>query len=127
MAQNGKMKLDLVDVFGRRLQERVDIFLRNLHLTHNPVLRNVDASRIINIPNLHSGAQGIYQVRIDPPSYHPTSRFENVKTSGTTEISMPFCVDVSKIVSVTFPTFPNLVREFTNSSNEQSQRVWLCK
>ena len=121
MAQNGKLKLALVDVFGKRLQEKVDIFLRNLHVTHHPVLRSIDASRIISIPNLHSGAQGIYQVRIDPPSYHPTSRFENVKTSGVTEISMPFCVDASKVVSVTFPTFQNLVRELrtllTNSPN----------
>lgn len=121
MAQNGTLKLDLVDVFGKRLKERVDISLRNLHLTHNPVLKNVDATKIINIKNLHSGAQGIYQVFIDPPSYHPINRFENVKTSGTTDRSLPFAVDIWKIVSVTFPTFPNLVKELrtllTNSPN----------
>lgn len=110
MAQNGKLKLDMVDVFGKRLQERVDISLRNLHLTHHPVLRTIDATRLINITNLHSGAQGIYQLFIDPPSYHPINRFVNVKTTDT-EISLPFAVDISKIVSVTFPTFSNLVKE----------------
>ncbi len=121
MAQNGKLKLDLLDVFDKRLKERVDISLRNLHLTHNPVLKSVDASKIVNITGLHVGPQGVYQISIDPPSYHPVGRFVTVKTSGVTEISFPFPVDISKIVSVTFPTFPNLLKELrsllTNSPN----------
>jgi hypothetical protein len=121
MAQKGKLKLNLVDVFGRRLQERVDVSLRNLHLTHAPVLRRLDASKTINITDLFSGPQGIYQLTIDPPSYHPVSRFINVRSGGQTEVTVPFPVDISKIVSVTFPTFPNLTRELrtllTNSPN----------
>jgi hypothetical protein len=121
MAQTGKLKLELVDVFGKRLKENVDIFMSNLHLDHKPVLRSVDASKIINISDLHSGSQGIYQISIDPPSYHPVGRFVTVQTSGVTEVSFPFPVDISKIVSVTFPTFPNLVKDLrtllTNSPN----------
>lgn len=75
----GKVKLELLDVFGKRVQERVDISLRNLQLTHNPVLKSVDASKIINISGLHGGPQGVYQISIDPPSYHPVSHFINVK------------------------------------------------
>ncbi|HYN25117.1 MAG TPA: hypothetical protein VES69_08720, partial [Pyrinomonadaceae bacterium] len=111
MAQTGKLKLDLLDVFGKRVQERVDISLRNLHLTHSPVLKSVDASKIINITGLHAGPQGVYQISIDPPSYHPVNHFITVKTSGATEIAIPFPVDISKVVSVTFPTFPNLLKE----------------
>ena len=121
MAQTGKLKLDLVDVFGKRLKENVDIFMSNLHLDHKPVLRSVDASKIINISDLHTGSQGIYQISIDPPSYNPVGRFVTVQTSGVTEMSFPFPVDISKIVSVTFPTFSNLVKELrtllTNSPN----------
>jgi len=121
MPQNGTLKLDLVDVFGRRLQERVDVSLRNLQLTHAPVLRGLDASRLINITNLFSGSQGIYEMNIDPPSYHPVSRFVNVRSGNPTEVTVPFPVDIEKIVSVTFPTFPNLPRELrtllTNSQN----------
>ena len=87
MAQTGKLKLDLVDVFGHRLKEKVDIFMRNLQLDHKPVLRSVDASKIINLSGLHTGSQGIYQISIDPPSYHPVGRFVTVQTSGVTEIS----------------------------------------
>jgi len=121
MPQNGTLKLDLVDVFGRRLQERVDVSLRNLQLTHAPLLRGLDASRLINITNLFSGPQGIYEMNIDPPSYHPVSRFVNVRSGNPTEVTVPFPVDIEKIVSVTFPTFPNLPRELrtllTNSQN----------
>jgi hypothetical protein len=113
MPQNGRLRLNLVDVFGRRLQERVDISLRNLDLTHAPILRRVDASRLINITDLFSGPQGHYQLTIDPPSYHPVSRFMDVRTSSSnpTEETVTFPVDIDKVVSVTFPTFPNLARE----------------
>ncbi|HEX8503289.1 MAG TPA: hypothetical protein VF659_22085 [Pyrinomonadaceae bacterium] len=111
MAQNGKLRLNLVDVFGRRLQERVDVALRNLHLTHAPVLRGLDASKVINITDLFTGPQGVYQITIDPPSYFPVSRFVNVRPGGPTEETIPFPVDISKIVSVTFPAFAGLTRE----------------
>lgn len=121
MAQNGKIKLELVDVFGKRLQEKVDVSLRNLQLSHAPVLKGLDASKIINITDLFSGAQGVYQITIDPPSYRPVSRFVSVKTGGPTELTVAFPVDISKIVSVTFPSFPNLTKELrtllTNSPN----------
>lgn len=111
MAQTGKLKLELLDVFGKRVQERVDISLRNLQLTHSRVLKNVEASKIINITGLHAGPQGVYQISVDPPAYHPVSHFITVKTGGATEVQIAFPVDVSKVVSVTFPTFPNLPRE----------------
>ncbi len=121
MAQNGKLRLNLVDVFGKRIQEKVDVSLRNLHLTHAPVLRGMDASKVVNITDLFTGSQGIYQITIDPPSYRPVSRFVNVKTGSPTEETIPFPVDISKIVSVTFPSFTNLPKELrtllTNSPN----------
>lgn len=121
MAQTGKLKLDMVDAFGKRLQEKVDISIRNLHLSHNPVFRSKDASKQINITSLHSGPQGIYQITIDPPSYHPVSHFVSIKSGGPTEKTIAFPVDSGKVVSVTFPTFANLPKELrtllTNSPN----------
>jgi hypothetical protein len=111
MAQSGKLKLQLLDVFGHRVRETVDISLRNLHVTHNVVLKAVDASKVINITNLHSGPQGIYQITIDPPSYHPVSQFLTVQTGGPTEITIPFPVDITKIVSITYPKFSSLLKE----------------
>jgi hypothetical protein len=122
MAQNGRLRLNLVDVFGRRLQERVDVSLRNLHLTHAPFLRGLDASRIINVTDLFSGPQGHYELIIDPPSYHPVSHFVNISSgSNPTEETVMFPVDIDKVVSVTFPPFTSLTRELrtllTNSPN----------
>jgi len=111
MAQNGKLKLELLDAFGNRVREKVDITFRNTQLTHNPVLRSKDASRIMNITDLFTGSQGIYQLTIDPPSYHPVSRFVNINTGNPTEETIAFPVDIGKIVSVTFPTFANLPKD----------------
>jgi len=109
MAQNGKLKLALVDVYGKRLQENVDISLRNLHLSHGPSFKKQDASKFITISNLFTGAQGIYQITVNPRSYDPVSHFVNVASGAPTELTVPFAVDIAKIVSVSFPSFlPNV-------------------
>jgi hypothetical protein len=73
MAQNGKLKLDLQDVFDKRIQEKVDISLRNLQQSHAPIFRNVDASKSITISDLFTAPQGNYQLVVDPPSYNPVN------------------------------------------------------
>jgi hypothetical protein len=117
MAQNGKLKLDLQDVYGRHLQEKVDISLRNLQLSHAPMHRNKDGSKLITISDLFSGPQGTYQLVIDPPSFNPVNHFVNIKTSGVTEEVVAFPVDIKKIVSVTFPKFSNVAKELRTILN----------
>lgn len=121
MAQDGKLKLQLVDVYGKRLQENVDISLRSLQTSDNPSFKKQDASKIISISNLFTAPQGNYQLTISPRSYNPVGVFVVIKTGGPTEITIPFAVDISKIVSVTFPSFPNVTKGMrtvlTNSPN----------
>ena len=111
MAQNGKLKLELVDVYGKRLQEKVDISLRNLRVTHNLFFKNLDASKLIQITGLFTRIDGTYQLTIDPPSYHVVSRFVNIKPSGTTDLQIPFPIDAAKVTDVNFPTFASLSKE----------------
>jgi hypothetical protein len=111
MAQNGKLKLELVDVYGKRLQENVDITLRHTKLTHNLFFKSLDASKLIQISDLFTTTDGPYQMSIDPPSYHVVSQFVGVKTSGTTDLQITFPVDASKVVSVNFPKFTSLSKE----------------
>ena len=47
MAQNGKLRLELVDVYGKRLQENVDISLRNLQTSDSPSFKKQDTSKFI--------------------------------------------------------------------------------
>jgi hypothetical protein len=121
MAQNGKLKLEMVDVYGKRLQEKVDISLRHMKLSQSLFFKSQDASKLIQINGLFTSVEGPYQISIDPPSYLPVSQFLNVKTSGVTEKQIMFPVDASKVVSVNFPKFAGLTKEMravlTNSSN----------
>jgi hypothetical protein len=111
MAQNGKLKLELVDVYGKRLQEKVDISLHNVKVPHNLFFKGHDASKFLQISGLHTSAERPYRLMIDPPSYHFVTMFVNVKTSGTTELQIPFPIDAAKVTSVNFPSFASLPRE----------------
>jgi hypothetical protein len=121
MADNGKLKLELVDVYGKRLQETVDISLQHKRLPQSLFFKNQDASKFIQISGLFTSVEGPYQISIDPPSYHHVTQFLNVKTSGVTEKQIVFPVDASKVVSVNFPKFASLSKELrsilVNSSN----------
>jgi hypothetical protein len=121
MADNGKLKLELVDVFGKRLQESVDISLRHTKRAQSRVLKSLDASKLIQINDLFTSVDGPYQISIDPPSYHHVSQFVSVRTSGVTEKQIVFPVDASKVVSVNFPSFASLPKGLrdllTNSPN----------
>lgn len=121
MADNGKLKLELVDVYGKRLQEKVDISLRHTKLSQSLFFKSQDASKLIQISGLFTSVEGPYQISIDPPSYHHVTQFLNVKTSGVTEKQIMFPVDASKVVSVNFPKFSGLTKEMRtvlgNSSN----------
>ncbi|MFN2596791.1 MAG: hypothetical protein ABR563_06350, partial [Pyrinomonadaceae bacterium] len=111
MPQDATLKLSLVDVYGKRLQERVDIFMRNVTLASDqPTFRGVDASRLINIKGLSAPTNNVYQIMIDPPSYHPTNRFVPIKSSGSQE-EYVFAIDITKVVRVVFPAFASNPRE----------------
>jgi hypothetical protein len=111
MAQNGKLKLEMVDVYGKRLKEKVDISLNNQKVPHNLFFKGHDATKPIQISGLHTTAERPYKLTIDPPSYHVVTMFVNVKTSGTTELQIPFPIDAAKVTGVNFPTFASLSKE----------------
>jgi len=119
MADNGKLKLQPVDVYGKRLSEKVDVFLRHTRRPHNLIFKGHDASKTIS--GLITSGDGPYQISVDPPSYHRVSFFQNIKTSGVTEAPITFPVDASKVVGVNFPKFAGLSKELrTVLSNSDS-------
>jgi hypothetical protein len=120
MAENGKLKLELVDVYGKRLQESVDVTMRHTKFSQNLFFKGRDASKFLQINDLHTATDGPYQISIDPPSYHRVSRFVSVKTSGITEEQIPFPVDASKVVSLNPPKFAALSKEIRNLLSNSS-------
>jgi hypothetical protein len=111
MAQNGKLRLELVDVYGKRLQEKVDISLRHTKLSQSLFFKSRDASKPIQISGLFTSVEGPYQISVDPPSYHHVTQFLNVRTSGVTDKQIAFPVDASKVVGVNFPKYAGLTKE----------------
>ncbi|HEV2799464.1 MAG TPA: hypothetical protein VGW12_03155 [Pyrinomonadaceae bacterium] len=127
MSQNGVLKLELVDTYGKRLKENVDVALRNEHLAADKVFRkNQDASKIIPIKNLFTGAHGVYRLDIDPPSYHPLNLPVRLNSS-TTEKKIVFPVDLTKVVSVNFLKFSALATELKTLLNNSSASFGLGK
>jgi hypothetical protein len=107
MAQNGKLELELLDVYGQFINEKVDVMLRHRVLSH-AVRKNQKASAKLTITNLHADPQGLYLIDIDPPSYLPISEFVRIKASGTTPYRAVFPVDPKKVMDVKFPKYDKL-------------------
>lgn len=104
MPENGKLELELLDVYGRFIGEKVDVMLR--HRVLGQLLKaSVNATRKFSVPNLHREPQGQYRVDIDPPSYLPVRQFINIKASGATPLRAVLPVDPGKVRDVIFPKY----------------------
>jgi hypothetical protein len=108
MPSDIKLRLDLVDVYGERLGEKVDIDLRHQTLSDHKVVRGVDASKKVIVSNLLGAPQGLYRIEIDPPAYLPVSQFVDIKASGFTDLAVTFPIDPKKVVSTTFRAYQDL-------------------
>src|ERR1041385_4135835 len=121
MANEVILRLDLVDVYGKALGEKVDIILR--HQVLSEVLKTTgNAAQPINIKGLQGAPQGLYRIEIDPPSYQYVSQFINMKASGITSRSMSFPIDPNKVKKVNFPNYSK-VAEGIRSVLEDSDDV----
>jgi len=98
------LSLELRDVYGDLLKEKVDIILRHQVLSQVVKVSN-NASTKIQIKGLNGAPQGLYRIDIDPPSYQYVSQFINIKASGTTTLELSFPIDPSKVKKVKFPAF----------------------
>lgn len=107
MAQNGKLELELLDVHGQFLNERVDVLLRHRVLSHF-VKKSQKASGKFVIPNLHAAPQGLYYIDLAPLSYMPKDAFIEIKGSGTTQHQAVFPINPKKVIGVNFPKYSKL-------------------
>jgi len=121
MADNVKLGLELADVYGKPLKEKVDVILRHQVLSE-VVKASVNATTTkIQITGLRGAPQGLYRIDIDPPSYQYVSQFVNMKASGITPLSFTLPIDPGKVKAVNFPTYTKLladVRTLLENSNK---------
>src|ERR1051326_5240127 len=106
MANPVILSLELRDVYGDLLKEKVDIILRHQVLSQVVKVSN-NASTKIQIKGLNGAPQGLYRIDVDPPSYQYTAQFINLKASGTTALELTFPIDPAKVKAVKFPAFGN--------------------
>lgn len=107
MTRNARLTLELVDVYGNRLKDSVDIFLKHLELNHQPVIHNQDATKLITVIGLHEIPKGFYRIEITPNSYLPMRQFVNI-AAGTTDLKVQFAINSKKVRDVVFPQYSNL-------------------
>lgn len=120
MERDGKLRLELVDVYGKLLNESVDILLRSQTVADDLVVRGVNAGKRIVISNLRPST--VYRVEVDAPSYFPVSFFVGLKGGTLTERRIQLPVNPKKVVDVSFPKFPDLSQEMQRIL-KQSRRV----
>ncbi|HSO75006.1 MAG TPA: hypothetical protein VLU47_09215 [Blastocatellia bacterium] len=109
--KQGKLRLELVDVFGDKLGGKVDVMLRHQVLSHSPRFNGLDASKTITIKGLHGNPQGRYMLEVDPSAYLQVTEFVTIQASGFTDKRIVFPIDPKKVKKVVFPEYPKLVAE----------------
>ncbi|HEY0007014.1 MAG TPA: hypothetical protein VGB17_19695 [Pyrinomonadaceae bacterium] len=121
MANEVKLRLEALDVYGKPIPEKIDILLR--HQVLSEVLKaSANAANKIEITGLRGAPQGLYRIEIDPPSYQYVSRFLNMKASGITPLTIVFPIDPGKVKKVNFPAHSNLPADLTRLL-ENSEKV----
>jgi len=101
----GKLNLQVLDVQGRFVEERVDVFMRNQTLSDAPAFRDLDVRTARDISGLNVFPNGTYRIEVDGLSYHPVSRFVNIPPDGNGAVVITLPVNPKKVIRVKFPPF----------------------
>ena len=102
---NGKLLLSVLDVYGRPVTEKVDIFLNNQTLSDARSLRDLDVSHTRELTGLNVFPNGRYRLEIDALSYHTVSRFVSIPPDGSQEVTITLPINPKKVVRVDFPEY----------------------
>jgi hypothetical protein len=118
--QNGRLKLNLTDIYGNVVEETVTVSLHNQTRGDTKKVE-VDFSKGDVVNGLYTLQKGIYNIVVDAPSYLPVTRFVNIKPNGDTEVSLKLPFDPEKVTNVQFPIYGELPKEMrlllSNSDN----------
>lgn len=102
---NGRLSLQVIDVYGQPIAETVDVLMKNQTLSDAPVFRDLDGSVTQILTGLNVFPNGRYRLEADSLPYHPVSRFINIPANGNGQLVLTLPVNPKKVVSVDFPAY----------------------
>jgi hypothetical protein len=105
MEGKGTLSLDLVDVYGDHLKDKVDVFMKHTVLSTAPVFKNQNAAKQLMIKDLDSTQGGRYSLLVYPTHYRPVSCFVKIEEGTTVSLSLPMPIVPEKVTSVVFPAY----------------------
>ncbi|HJQ24391.1 MAG TPA: hypothetical protein VKA60_10790 [Blastocatellia bacterium] len=108
MDGTGTLKLQLVDVYGNRIKDTADVFVRHLVLNSGAEKRGFDATKMLQIAGLDSTQNGIHQVQVFPTRYRPVSQFVRINEGKVTSQAFVFPVDPRKVTGIAAPAYAAL-------------------
>jgi hypothetical protein len=107
MASNVTLRLEVLDVYGKPIAEKVDVMLRHRVLSQIKK-KSASGSHKIDVPGLFGDPQGAYRLDVDAPSYQFVSDFITMKSSGITPLTYSLPIDPDKVKGVKFGAFSSL-------------------
>lgn len=113
MTHPGTLELDLVNVHGEPLDDRVGLRLRHRLLSDEKRIDNVVADRTIRIHDLRVEPQGLYALEVRPRNYFAVSRFVTIRPGEATRITVPLPIDPDRVGHVAFPPYEELDARLT--------------
>ena len=109
MPGKAKLFLAVADVYGEKLQGRVDIRLDHKNLiTADRVVRDRRPPKRMKIENL---VPGIYGVSVFPTLYRPVTQFANIRDVEPAKVSITLPLDADKVIDIKAPDFENLPQD----------------
>ncbi|HKY05429.1 MAG TPA: hypothetical protein VJQ56_11090 [Blastocatellia bacterium] len=108
MSGKGSLVFDFFDVYGNRLNERIDVALKHQSLGHGVHKKDHQGTRRLRVTGLDPAQGGTYHVLAFPTRYRPVSKFVRVHEGKTVQHSFVLPVDPDRVVGVEFPEFEGL-------------------
>lgn len=107
MAADPVVKLRLLDVYGKPLNQPTMVMCRN-QVTGRVLSVQVPAGRAVTVKGLTGAPAGLHLLQIDPAAYLPCGTFIDVPATGAIDVTLTFAIDHARVEDVTFPSFARL-------------------
>jgi hypothetical protein len=105
MANQTKFTLDLFDVYGNRLKDKVDVTLKHTVVSALYQLRNRDASKTISIPNIDFSQGGRYELFVATQKHNTVFQFVKFPQDRETTLTLTLPARPSQVTGINAPVY----------------------